>query len=126
MAIEYRDYGATKETLPLTPDTLYAGEAYRTEMPCTIANAAGALTRGQVLGRISATGLYTAYSNGAGDGSETAVGILGVDVPAPTGAGDTPAFMYVTGEFNQALLIGLDTAARADLAALNIYAKKVD
>lgn len=61
------------------------------------------------------------YADG---GSGTPVGVLGMDTVAATD-GDLPTFMYVTGEFNEALLIGLNAASRTALAALNIYAKRV-
>ncbi len=47
----------------------------------TIAAAAGALVPGAVLGRITASGKYVAYANGAADGSEVAAGILCYEAP---------------------------------------------
>lgn len=47
----------------------------------TISSAAGALVPGAVLGRITASGKYVAYNNGAADGSEVAAGILCYEAP---------------------------------------------
>lgn len=47
----------------------------------SIAAAAPAMVAGTVLGRITASGLWTVYNNGAVDGTEVARGILAYDVP---------------------------------------------
>jgi hypothetical protein len=46
----------------------------------TIAAAAPAMVAGTVLGRITASGLWTVYNNGAADGTEVARGILAYGV----------------------------------------------
>lgn len=47
----------------------------------TIAAAAAAMVAGTVVGKITASGKYTIYANGASDGTEVAAGILLYDVP---------------------------------------------
>lgn len=47
----------------------------------TIAAAASAMVAGTVVGRITASGKYAIYDNGASDGTEVAAGILCYDVP---------------------------------------------
>jgi len=46
----------------------------------TIAVAAPAMVAGTVLGRITASGQWTVYNDGAADGTEVARGILAYDV----------------------------------------------
>lgn len=53
---------------------------------------------GQVLGRITASGLFAKHDPAATDGSEKAIAILGYDVPVPT-AGKWEG-MYSGGVFN--------------------------
>ena len=103
---------------PQTRDNLIAGSFPRKEVGVTLVSGQN-LTRGTVLGRITASGKYTAYNNGAVDGSEQARGILAVDTDAS--GGDVSTVIYVTGEFNEEALTGFDEAARADLEALNCY-----
>ncbi len=87
-----------------------------------IAAAAGAMPAGQVLGQITASGKYTAYAPAASDGSEVAAGILWAGVPDLSV--DQPGLAVVRiAEVDGALLTGLDTAARAALAAKYIIVR---
>lgn len=80
------------------------------------------LAAGTVLGKITASGKYTAYANGAADGSEVAAGIL--YAPVDASAGDALGVMIARhAEVAAASLTGLDSPGTADLAALQIIAR---
>jgi hypothetical protein len=88
----------------------------------TIAAAAGALAAGTVVGKITASGKYVAYSNAAADGSEVAAGVLYRAVP--DAAADQGAVIIArSAEVVGAELTGLDAAGTADLAALGIIVR---
>ena len=59
-------------------------EIYRSREEGVIALGAGLLKSGMILGKITATGKYKAYTPGAGDGTQTASAILMQDVDATT------------------------------------------
>lgn len=86
--------------------------------PVTITSAESALLAGTILGRITASGLYKAYSDVAVDGSEVAQGILVAAVDPVTEGRDVPTAMYVGGIFVESELTGIDAAAKADLGGL--------
>lgn len=121
MPTTYDSLGTT--TINRTEEQLFAGQFPRHQQPIVVANGEGVLSKGTVLGKITASGKFAAYDNNASDGTQTAVGVLGCDVDASSG--DVSAFMWTTGEFNEAKLIGLDTAGRADLEAINLYPVKL-
>ena len=110
-----------------TPDNLFAGTQVQPVVAdeVIIATAAGAVTRGTVLGKITATGLYVPVDSGATNGSETAVAVLAEDTDATDD--DKPAPGYFTGEYNENALTfgGTDTAEdhRDALAARGIFLK---
>lgn len=108
-----------------TPDNLIAGEYPRVERVVTIANSA-ALTKGAVLGKITASGKYQLSASAAGDGSETPDAILAEDSDAS--AADVEAVVYFSGEFNEsALSLGTGHTVdgiRAGLRDKNIYLRK--
>lgn len=110
-----------------TPDSLFAGQVMPVVTgPVTVA-AGNRLTRGTVLGQVTATGACVAVDSAATDGSEAPYAVLAQDVDAT--AQDTAAAAYLTGEFNQDALIfgGADTLAthKAALRRLAIFAKPV-
>jgi len=119
------DYGVTEETL--SADDLIGGSHGTIEKAITLAEAAGDLDRGQVLGRVTASGEYAAYDAAAEDGTETPRAILARDTDASAAAAATVA--YVHGEFNEAALTGngADDAAkqvtREELQAFGIIIK---
>lgn len=84
------------------------------------------LAAGTVLGKITASGKYAAYDNGASDGTQTAVGVL-LDACDASG-GDTQATMIardaeVNGEM-LGYLTGADEAAGiTDLLAVGIIVR---
>lgn len=107
-----------------TPDKLLAGDYPAVTDIVTID--AGALVRGTLLGKITATGKYIKCDSAAVDGSQAPLAILAEDADA-TG-GDVQAVIYLSGAFNQDAVVfgGADTAAthRTALRDLNIYLKK--
>jgi len=88
----------------------------------TIAAAAGALVAGTVLGKITASGKYVAYNNGASDGTEVAAGILYADVP-DSASDQTGVAIVRHAEVMSSLLTGNDANGTADLAALQIIVR---
>lgn len=108
------------------PDRLYTGSNIgRVTQDVTILTGQ-VLTRGAVLGKITASGKYILSLSGAVDGSEVPVVILADDVDAT--AADKRAPVYLSGEFNEAALtIGAAHTAdsiREGLRDLNIYLKQ--
>lgn len=94
----------------------------RSREEITIAAAAGAMVAGTVLGKITASGKYVAYSNAAADGSEVAAGVLYSAVPDLTA--DQKAVAHVRDcEVAKIRLTGLDTPGEADLKALGVIAR---
>lgn len=88
----------------------------------TIAAAAPAMVPGELVGKITATGKYTKYADGNSDGSQTCAGILYRGVS--DSASDQKAVIIARyAEVAAAELTGLDTPARADLAAIGIIVR---
>ena len=83
------------------PCNLLAGEYPRIERIITIASGS-ALTKGSVLGRVTASGTFSLSASDASDGSETPDAILAEDVDAS--AEDKQAVVYFSGEFNETAL----------------------
>lgn len=79
------------------------------------------LAAGTVLGRITASGKFAAYSDVAVDGSEVAVAILGEACDAS--AADEKSWAYFHGEFRESELTGIDAAGILDLEARGIFIK---
>jgi hypothetical protein len=113
-------YGVT--TTPSAPDNLLAGAFPLVTDGGVIASGEGVLTRGTVLGVITASGKYAAYDDAAVDGSEEPAAILAVDVDATSA--DVLASVYLTGEFRADALTGYDAAIKAALRALSIFVKE--
>lgn len=88
----------------------------------TIAAAAGALEPGTLVGKITATGKYVAYNNGASDGSEVAAGVM--YAAAPDLATDQKGVIIARdAEVVAERLVGSDAAGLADLKAIGIIAR---
>jgi hypothetical protein len=85
----------------------------------TIAAAAGALVPGTLVGKITASGKYVAYSNAASDGSEVAAGITYAAVP-DLAADQKAVIIARNAEVKAADLTGSDATGKADLLALGI------
>lgn len=107
------------------PDQLIAGDLKLVTETIVIVSGAGALKRGTVLGKITASGKYTTALSASSDGSQTPVAILADDVDATSA--DQNAGAYLMGEFNgSSLILGAGitlAAAKAALQAQNIYVK---
>jgi hypothetical protein len=85
----------------------------------TIAAAAPAMVSGQLLGKITASSKYTVYSNAASDGTEVVAGILLYNTK-DSAADQKAAIIARHAEVREADLVGVDAAAKVDLAALHI------
>lgn len=109
-----------------TPDKLIAGEYPLVTDQVTILSGQN-LTRGAVLGKVTASGKHVICdSAGTDDGRRTPVAVLAENCDAS--AADKVATIYLSGAFNEAAVTfgGTDTVAthRAALRDLNIYLKK--
>lgn len=104
------------------PCNLIAGEYPRIERIITIASGS-ALTKGSVLGRVTASGKFILSESDATDGSETPDAILAEDVDASEE--DKQAVVYFSGEFNEnALTLGTGhtlESIRAGLRSKSIF-----
>jgi hypothetical protein len=111
-----------------TPDNLLGGDFPRVTDSGTLISGQN-LTRGAVLGLITASQKYTLSLSAAGDGSEVPCAVLAYDTNAS--AGDKKAPIYQTGEFNQdALVFGTGhskttAATRKALRERGIFLKSV-
>lgn len=85
-------------------------------------SASTALKSGTVLGKITASGKYIAYSNGAVDGSQTAVAILRNESQAVNGDYKVAAITRLA-EVQGSLLTGIDAPAIVELALVNIIVR---
>lgn len=85
------------------PDQLFAGPFQVVSHQITVASGAGVLTRGTVLGRITASGKYIKSVASANDGSQTPVAILADAVDATSA--DALGGCYLSGEFNGNALV---------------------
>lgn len=107
------------------PDRLIAGDADLITKDVTIISGQN-LTRGALLGKITASGKYTLSLSASVDGSEVPVAILAIDTDAS--GGDKNGGIYLAGEFNEdSLTIGTGHTAdsvRDALAQLGIFLKK--
>ncbi|WP_375183484.1 head decoration protein [Marinobacter sp.] len=82
----------------------------------------GPYPAGQVLGKITASGKYTAYTPAATNGTEAAAGVLWD--AADGSAADVSAVAIVRdAEIDAATITGADADAITDLAALGIIAR---
>ena len=91
----------TTETF--TPGDLIVGTYPVETRPITIVSGAGVLTRGTVLGKITASSKYTTALAASSDGSEDPAAILAVDVDATSA--DVATVKYASGEFDGAKLV---------------------
>jgi len=80
----------------------------------TIASGQGSIVKGEVLGKITASGKYGPYDNAAVDGRETAVCIAAENVDATSG--DQLCQAVFSGAAYESKLTGLDANGKTDLA----------
>jgi hypothetical protein len=118
-------YGASREVT----DNEYKLSDHGVKVAVTIdANASDAggtptttLRKGLVLGKVTSSGKYKQYSNAAVDGTEVAAGILD-DETNLVGDSGVPAYsqstMLIHGYVKESKLHGIDSAGKADLAAV--------
>lgn len=123
--------GSTVETYESAPT--WARHSFLLWAPAQISSAAldptntptTTLRPGLVMGVITATGLWTNYSPTATDGSQVAMGILGVGMPMLDPFTSTTQVkvwgMIVGGPVQAAKLIGLDAQARSDMSPRFIF-----
>ncbi len=109
-----------------TPDKLIAGDFKLVTGEVTILSGQN-LSKGALLGKITASGKCQLCDSAASDGSEDPIGILAEACDA-SGGDQTNVPYYLTGEFNQDAITfgGSDTAAThlAALRDLSIYLKE--
>ena len=99
------------------PGGFLVWEAFRDYTRETITVAAGTLQSGTVLGRITASGKYTAHDPAAVDGTETAVALLWGRADAS--GGEIPAVALLRGPaiVNRHDLVFAGTPSEAEIAA---------
>lgn len=94
----------------------------RSREEVTVAQTGTAIVSGTVMGKVTATGKYKAYSNAASDGTEVAAGVLYTNLPAFTG--DAKAVLHVRDcEVAAVSLTGSDSPGVADLKALGVIVR---
>lgn len=81
-----------------TADNLIAGDYPLKAVEITVISGQN-ISRGDVLGKITASGKYNLSLSGASDGSQTPDVIAAEDIDAS--AGDKTSLAYIKGEFNQ-------------------------
>jgi hypothetical protein len=101
---------------------LSEANGYRSREKVILAAAAAALSAGTLLGKITASGKYVAYSNVAGDGSQTVAGILYANAP-DSAADQNVTIIARDAEVKAAALTGSDAPGLVDLAALGIIVR---
>lgn len=94
------NYG--QSTSSFAHDALVAGSGRQLTQSVTLVSGTVALTRGALLGQITATGKYTLFAANAADGSETPSAILGETTDAS--GGDKVTVIFVAGEFNERIV----------------------
>lgn len=105
---------------------LSEADGMRSREQVTVTVAGGvALPSGTVLGKITATGKYIKYSDGASDGSQAAAAVLGTALPGTNG--DYKCLVFVRDcEVIGAMLNGgsnVDANGKADLTALGVIVR---
>jgi len=103
------------------PDRLIAGELPLVSRSITLISGQD-LSRGAVLGKITASGKYTLSLSAAGDGSETPDAILAEDCDASEG--DATTIAYFRGDFNENQLT-IGTGHDADSIREGLRAKGI-
>lgn len=87
-----------------------------------LAPVATRLQAGTVMGRLTSNGNFAPYNNAATDGTQTAVAVLYADAPV-SATTEQAVVIARAAEVAAALLTGLDTPGRADLAAVGIIVR---
>ena len=79
-------------------DNLFAGDYPKKTKPVTVLSGEN-VVKGQLMGKITASGKYRACNTGLSDGAEVCDGVMTADVDAS--AADAPGIVYLTGDFNR-------------------------
>lgn len=74
---------------------------------------------GTVLGIVTATGRWAPYNDGNSDGTETARGVLEMDIMCPADDSSSEIVVIKGGDLLKDLLIGLDSAGITDLGGVS-------
>ncbi len=93
---------ASFSSTSFTPDRLVVGGEIITRS-ITVASGQGVLTRGTVLGKITASGKYAKSASGSSDGSQTPDCILTEDIDATSADVVVPG--YFAGQYNDAAIV---------------------
>lgn len=93
----------------------YGEDSLFLRRPITVDVSQGPLVPGTIMGKVTATGRFVAYSDVAANGAEVARGVLMHHIDPATAGEHLQATMFASGNFVEAKLTGLDTAAKADL-----------
>ncbi len=105
-----------------TPDNLIAGDFPVETSTVTIVSGQN-LTRGALLGKITASGKFTLSASGAGDGSEVPIAVLAEDTDASGGdVSNVP--VYVSGDFNEGQ-VTFGTGHTADSVRWDLYGRGI-
>lgn len=100
---------------------LYYGDSAKyTTTTVSLAAPTADMPAGTVLGQVTSTSLYVPYDSTASDGSQTAKGILGTDVPYGMPADTAIATMYTAGTFHSAALSGWDSTAATAVPSIHV------
>lgn len=100
------------------PELLYSSERF-TQKGVTLAPGQGVLPLGTVLAQRTADKLWVKYNNAGSGGADVARGVLrrGVDTGADSSAKVYQGNIVISGILKNALLVGMDSSAIADLNA---------
>lgn len=101
---------------------LSEANGYQSREQVVLAAAAPAMQAGTLLGKITASGKYTAYNNGAADGTQTVAGILYANA-ADSAADQKVTIIARNAEVKGTSLTGSDAPGLVDLAALGIIVR---
>jgi len=93
------------------------------EKPVTIVSGAGVLTKGTVLGRVTASKKYDAYADAGAGGLDVARSVLTEDVDATSA--DVVTTAWFAGVFNDAAITGITDAAREDFVWGPLFVKTI-
>jgi hypothetical protein len=113
---------ATYTSTAFTPDRLVAGNAHLLVSRSVTILSGETRSRGDVLGKITASGKYILSLSGASDGSETPDLILAEDCDAS--GGDAVGVAYSRGDFDENA-VTLGTAHTADSVREGLRAKGI-
>lgn len=98
---------------------LMEGNGTYSRTQVTIAPSQGDLVSGTLVGKITANGQYAKYNNTHTDGTQTCVGVLYTGLKN-SASPQAAVIINRQAEVVSSMLVGLDSAAEADLLAIGI------